>query len=271
MKTRMILPAAALLAATALTPAARADINAGSETATGGAVSATLSWDAGEFGPQNARLSITRAGIVAFARTIPRVCDEHCVRFASDADEFQIVDLDGDAEPEVVLTAGSSDPGRCCDLMGVYDFRAAEGTYGELVHRWKSPLAFEDLDRDGGAEIRTKDTRFEGGQLPLAIYKYERSAAGPKLVDVTRDFPAQIRRDAADAKLYFEGDTRPSSVSDARSVVGAYVADQYLLGRGGAGLKVLDKQIERGILGKPRAAQRFRKKLLADLRRYGYR
>jgi hypothetical protein len=266
------LATAALLAATVLVPAVGADalgVNAGTETATGGTVSATLSWDAGELGPRDARLTIERAGAVVFARTIPRVCGEQCTRFLSDGDAFQVLDLDGDAEPEVVLMADSFARDICCTLMGVYDLQA-DGTYREFVHAWKSSTTFEDLDQDGGAEIRTKDTRFEES-LPLAIYRYERSGGGPRLVDVTRDFPARIREDAADAKIYFAGKTRPSTASDARTVVGTYVADQFLLGRSDVGIRELDKQTARGILGTPKAAQRFRRRLLVALKRYGYR
>ena len=46
---------------------------AGSETAAAGAVSATLSWDLGEFGPRDATLAITRAGALDFSRQIPDV------------------------------------------------------------------------------------------------------------------------------------------------------------------------------------------------------
>ena len=56
----------------------------------------------------------------------------------------------------------------------------------------------------------------------------------------------------------------------ARGADGA-AADQYLLGQGATGLKRLDRELARGVIGTPKQSRAYRRKLLALLARYGYR
>jgi hypothetical protein len=266
METKKLIAAAAVVAAAAALPTASAagDVNAGTLTAVGGSVSATFSWEAGE-GPRNARLKITREGVTAFDAAIPRVCGEQCSLSYIDADDFQVRDLDFDGESEVILNADSDEP--CCHILGIYD-RQADGSYREFSKLFEFSVRIEDFNRDGHAELRTSDTRIPGG--PPRIFNYERAAAGPRVTDVTRSFPGQIRDDAKLAKELLEIGKRPER-SLAEVWVSEYVADQYLLGRGEVGLRLLDQQIERGVLGTAREGKAFRKRLLRRLERFGYR
>lgn len=188
---------------------------AGSETVSSGAVSAVLSWQDGEFGPTDTTLTITRAGVRehdpgrGLQRLLPPV--GHRRPRARRPRRRR--------DPEVVVT-GSTGGEHCCVLMGVFDFRPAIGTYGQLV-------------------------------------------------DVTRRHPALIRRNAAQARRRFRRLHRGDR--DAGGFVSAYVADQYLLGHGSAGVRALDRQIARGILGRARTARAFRRRLLTILHAYGYR
>jgi hypothetical protein len=59
--------------------------------------------------------------------------------------------------------------------------------------------------------------------------------------------------------------------ANARGWVAPYVADQLLLGRGSTGLRELDHQIRRRILGSPRSARSSRSRLLKRLHSWGYR
>jgi hypothetical protein len=266
MQTKRLMTAAAVLATAAALPVARAagDVNSGTETAVDGPVSATISWDGGE-GPRNMRLAITRDGVVGLNRTIPLTCGEQCSRYSTDTEDFGVRDLDGDGEREVVLRVGSDEP--CCYALGIFDYRP-DGTYREFSPVFASGVRLEDLNRDGRPELISADSRIAGG--PVQIFDYVRTDAEATLVDVTRRFPRPIREDAKFAKLLFATGKRPD-VESARTYLSEYVADQYLLGRGAAGLKELDKQIERGILGKPRQAASFRRALLRRLERFGYR
>jgi hypothetical protein len=249
----------------------------GAETAAAGIVSAKLSWDAGEAGPANARLEITRNGAVAFSRAIPRVVCEGCRLTPDGGDDLRVADLDGDGEAEVIVTSFTGGQ-HCCTIMGAYGLIETTGGYSELVQNWASSgFELADPDHDGAQEIVARDVRFEdrfsshfGSFPPPAVFEYQRPGdLSPELVDATTRFPGLIRRNAGDAKRQFSHLHRGDD--DAGGFVAAYVADQFLLKKGAAGLRELDKQIKRGILGSPKAAKRYRARLLKLLHKFGYR
>jgi hypothetical protein len=253
---------AAALAALALLPAAA---YAGTESVTAGDVTATLRWSGEAAAVSNAALTIARGGVTAFDAPIPDVVCDGCV--VQNADDVRLANLDADGEPEVLVVANTG-AAYCCTLAGLYDFAPATGRYVELVQGFQSSgFNLDDLDGDGVHEFVTRDGRFEekfGPHAvsfpPVAVYRLEDGA----LADVTRSYPAAIRANAADAKRLFKRFRRGDP--GAEGVVSAYVADQYLLGKGATGLRELDRQIKRGIVKKS-----FRSKLLKLLRRYGYR
>jgi hypothetical protein len=149
--------------------------------------------------------------------------------------------------------------------MGIYDYRPATGGYGETVRDWRSAgFGLEDLDDDGTQEIVTADVRFGDSFPPPAVFMYLHQDGVPVIVDVTTKFPALIRQNAAAAKRRLARLRRGDP--DAAGYVTVYVADQYLLGRGAAGLRELDRQVARGLVSKS-----FKRRLLKLLRRYGYR
>ena len=267
----------ALAALAFAAPAHAQGVAAGSETAASGIVSAVLSWDAGDIGPAHAKLSIARNGAVAFSREIPKVVCDGCQLNPTSGDDLRVADLDGDGEAEVIVTSYTGGQ-HCCTLIGVYGLIESSGTYSELVQDWQSSgFTLADLDHDGGLEISSRDIRFEdlfsshfGSFPPPAVFEYERPGdLAPKLTDATTRFPSLIRRNAADAKKRFGRLHRGDP--DGGGFVAAYVADQFLLGHGSTGLRELDHQIARGILGKPKAAKAYRSRLLKLLHRYGYR
>src|SRR4051794_34755872 len=200
------------------------------ETVTSGPVSARLHGDT---------LTITRAGVVAFDQKIPDVVCDGCELQGSD--DVELKDLDGDGEGEVIVTAYTGGM-HCCTVTGFYGFDPATGRYGRYVQNWLS-AGYEvvDRDHDGRPEIVSQDVRFEDlftphvvSFPPPAVFHYERPG---RLVDVTRAFPALIRQNAKEASNSFFRFNRKAP--DGGGVVSAYVADQYLLGRGSIGLKAL--------------------------------
>jgi hypothetical protein len=98
------------------------------------------------------------------------------------------------------------------------------------------------------------------------------TASQGKLVDVTRRFPALVRKDAV--SLWHEYEQAEKEI-DVRAFVAAYVADQYLLGRPDEAKRALDLALRRGDLSKgPRglgwpAGRAFVAELLRDLRKWG--
>ena len=263
---RLLLASALVLLALAA-PVHADEFNAGTETTAAGALSATLSWQAGDFGPQNARLTVTRAGGIAFDQTIPKACGNECSRIVGDTDDFQFVNLDGIGEPELYINSFNLD--HCCETIGVYALDTATGGYTEFTMDWRSPLSVQDVDDDGISEIVTRDGRLGrallGGTLPRHVLRYSNRG----VTDVTRDFPALIRQDAREALTTVHHLDRRDL--EAPAALGTYLADQYLLGKGAAAQKLIDRQLARGVIGNAKQSRTYRRKLLALLQRYGYR
>ncbi len=271
-----------LLALGALGPATAAAAPRVTQQATIGAVSATLSWTAPKRafdGVLEPRLQITRAGAVALDAGLGDLCDRCSFNGTAEEPNVELHDLDGDGEPEVLVSAYTGGA-HCCTDIGIWDFRASLGTYGHLVHPFGNGGAVvQDVDGDGSLELRSVDDRFA---YTFAAYAF--SARPPQvlrwsrtprvgLTDVTRRFPKLIRADAADLRRALR--TRSRDV-DLRGPLAAYVADEYLLGRGAVGRAEIARLARRGRLGSARdtvwpGGRRFRPRLLAFLRRTGYR
>jgi hypothetical protein len=281
--------AVALLIAVPAVAAAKDNFQAGSETATAGTVTATLSWSAGEFAISSPRLAITRAGAPAFDAALPKdVCDECVVSKAypgaesadDPAPDLQVVDLDGNGEPEVIV-AGFTGGAHCCTIAGIYGFDAATGTYGHITRNFlDAGYVLRDLDGDGKPELQSSDARFAyafasfaASFFPPQIFRYELAASGPRLRNVTKSFPTRIRSNAKEALHLFHRTSDPGKTCvDCGGALAAYVADQYLLGRGAStGLGLVATARRQGILGSDKAAAKFRKRLLGFLHELGYR
>lgn len=266
---RLIVAAVALL----LVPAAA---HAESETVTSGTTTATLTWTPGQFGVTGAALTITRDGVTAFNQPIPDVVCDECSLPGNGADDVKLLNLDGLDDLEVVVTAYTGGE-HCCSLAGLYDFNPATGTYDQLVEGFASAgLNLDDLDHDGRPEFVTQDVRFEdrftshvASFLPPQVFVFVRQDNVPFLADVTTKYAKLIRANASEAKRSFAKAGRNDRGS--RGVIAAYVADQYLLGHGSTGLKELDRQIRRGVLGSAKSAKAYRSKLLRLLHDCGYR
>jgi hypothetical protein len=260
----MRLPLLTAALALAVAAPASADYHAGTETTTSGAVSATLAWDAGEDGPVNLRLSVTRAGAPAFQHPLARLCGEDCGRWVNDDDYFNLADFQGDGDPEIfVRTFKWSD---CCETYGIYSFDGAG--YREFARDSEADVTAGDLDGDGDAELLTRDTRmrFSGGRMPRRVFAY---APATGLTDVTRKHPKVIEEDAGFALDAI--DSLQKNDISAEGALATYVADQHLLGQGRAALKDLDRELARGVVGGPKKSRAFRSRLLSRLKRYGYR
>jgi hypothetical protein len=243
--------------------------DAGSITKTSGPVTATLTWGGAEFGVTQPALTITRDA-VAYPITIDDICLEGCVLVADDAhtapgtSTLKVADLDGDGEPEVLVDTFSGGA-HCCVTARLLTWNGTGYTpkdisYGDVGYTLK------DADGDGRPELVGYDPRFSA-----AFTAFAASAFPPQVlqvtagttVDVTRAFPGVIR---ADAKLRLRDLRKAKRRDDVRGVLAAYVADQYLLGKGKVGTAEIDRQRRAG-----RVSAGFKRLLLRKLKGWGYR
>jgi hypothetical protein len=257
-------------AALALVPAAASASDAGSITHAAGAVSATLAWDAAESGVANPRLAVTRAG-VRYDLTIADVCQEGCILVADDTatdavggSMLKVADLDGDGEPEVLVDSFSGGA-HCCltARLLTWDgtgYAPTDFGYGDVGYQLK------DLDGDGRPELVGNDLVFSGAFTAFAASAFPPlvlHAEHGKFADVTKRFPALIRKDAA-ARL--EDLRKAKKGDDVRGVLAAYVADRYLLGQASVASRELDRQRKAR-----RITKAFKPYLLKKLHAWGYR
>jgi hypothetical protein len=152
-----------------------------------------------------------------------------------------VVNLDGAAnpEPEVIVdlwTGGVN----CCGVSVFYRLSDDGTRYDSLVYDFGRALyRLGDLDGDGVPELVTADPFFDeaftagaASGAPIQIFDY---SAG-SFRDVTRSFPAKVRRDAA---FWRREVLRQKHMRDGdlRGALAPYVADECLLGRCSAGLR----------------------------------
>src|SRR5262249_35425721 len=182
-------------------------------------------------------------------------------------------------EPEVLLelyTQGA----HCCTVVFAVRWNPAVHAY-----RWKHfdfgnyGYKLADLDGDGLPEFSAFDERFlytfgayVFSAAPPQVSEYRRG----RLIDVTRRFPAVIRRNAALVGKEFLTKKRPAAAVDLRTYVAVYAADQYLLGNPAEANRALDYALAHRLLyggkqylGTP-AGQNFVTVLMRDLRKWGY-
>lgn len=153
--------------------------------------------------------------------------------------------------------------------------RYAPPSYEPLAFAFDEPCYdLRDLDRSAPPvpEIVGSDTRFTprfssstvGYVRPLRIWRYQ---AG-RLVDVTRAFPQQVRRDRD--RLWRSYRRSRSGPVESLGLLAAWAADEYLLGRRREALRVLRRLRREGWLSKRRAGWRVPtgRRYIRELDRY---
>jgi len=276
-----LLVAGALLGAV---PAAAAQSAAGSVTKSAGSVSATLSWQAGEFaGVTKPRLSVARAGVVVTDESVASAC-RACVLIedhtpAGDTTPFSILhvaDLDADNEPEVFFDVYSGGA-HCCTSTRFFTYRPESNTYKRAPSQYWGNAGYDvvDLDGDGRLELSGGDDNFAfafssyaASAFPPKIIRYARDPATgtSSLTNVTRRFPQVIRAEAARLLRKIRRAKPARGVFETQGALAAYVAGQYLLNRGSVGKAELARARRRGL-----TAPGFQTRLLRFLKRTGYR
>jgi len=262
-------------------PASAASAPCGAPTLTraSGATRATLSYSRDErFSGvdyfSDIRIAITRHGRALFGEVVPGL---HGSAAHSDTTAFAVRDLDGDGEPEVTLLLNWNGT-HCCSWWRVYRYEPTLRRFLAVDHFWGNAGAeprLRDLDRDGRPELVSRDDRFTevftsyaGSVTPIRIWSYRRG----RFRDVTRRHPAQVRRDAARLwRLYLKYGPH----DEARGILPAWVADEYLLGRRAVADQGLENarargQLNAGAFETPRDPRAYIRAVKALLRRTGY-
>jgi hypothetical protein len=243
------------------------------ETATDGSVEAQLSYDfKAPYRFTHERLTIKRSGAVladVALKPIAGAIEIVPARFFDHRQSVAVRNLDPGAEPEVVLDLYSGGA-HCCWYTEVYRYAAANA-YVLDRHIWGNvDYRLADLDNDGLPELASADDRFAyaftdfaDSSFPVQIWKYRTGV----FRDVTRRFPALIRRDARrEWRWAFATQGRANN----RGFLAAWTADQCLLGHRKSAFKqlgVLRRQKRIGHVGWDRTARLY----LAHLRRFLHR
>jgi hypothetical protein len=252
------------------------------ETGSSGDVSAALSYDYkksryGSYDFSNVRVTITRAGVQLVDVVLGKEC-RYCTPWPASGGEgslssVNVVDLDADGEPEVLVDLYSGGA-NCCWFTNSYRYDAVQNKYiFKLLRPGLSfPYELKDLDGNGVPEFKSVDYRFAykyGSNVdtprPLRIFDWD---AG-KLVDVTIGFPALA---AADAGVMYRGYLHYRKVKHAnvRGLLAAYLADSYNAGNGRVAWRRVVGAYRRGDVERKFADEvgPFGRKYLQSLRRF---
>jgi subtilisin-like proprotein convertase family protein len=221
------------------------------------------------------RLRIARRGRTLFDAPPHRVRpygDSTTPVFWQSGGPVRVRDLDGDGEPEVLVDLywGGA---HCCYYTDVYRYVRARGAYRLGVGFWGDlHPTLRDLDGDGRPEFETGDDRFAyvftgfaTSVFPIRILRFDHG----RFVDATRRFRRLIRRDAAKLYALYRSERRKPN-GDVGGILPAWLADEYLLGRGPAGWPVLREAVRRGEIQPWESPRSYLRKVRFFLRRTGY-
>jgi hypothetical protein len=203
------------------------------EHARSGNVSATFTYRhavKNEVSPYSAaHLTISRGGRTlhnAFVHS--GFCGNLC--WPAGSRDLQVADVESDGEPDVLLNLYSGGD-HCCYLTQLFRYDTADGAYTMLEHVWGDPgYRLKRLDDSGPIEFVSADDRFAYAfaayafsGLPIEVLRVSNGA----FVDVTREYPALITRDAA---VWWKSYREARHTRYCLGYLAAWAADEYNLG-----------------------------------------
>jgi hypothetical protein len=272
---RLIPPILIAFLVLAAAPAALAK----TETRTSGDVTATLTYSGKNPPYTNGKLTITQSGLTIFDGPVgsPRGCKGCGLQAPFNRRVMRLADLDGDAEPEVLLDFFSGGA-HCCAALLVYRFVASANRYDPLsIGFGNAGYRLRDLNKDKSPELISADDRFAylftsyaDSSFPISIYRLGET----RFTDVTRRFKSAVRTDARRKLRLYRSAVKEKR--DVRGVLAAYQADQYLGGRAKQGWRVLRRAARKGQLKSPYGdntgpnGKRYLRVLKRYLRRWHY-
>jgi hypothetical protein len=266
---RRLTIAGVVTAALAFAPVALA----ASETASAGGVTATFTFTGHGPNYHNERLTIARAGTVAYDQPVASgLCLQACAPGSegSGRTSVHVLNLEPGGEPDVVLDLFSGGA-HCCSIEQVFSFDPGTMTYVKTERNFGDPgTEIMDLGHNGRLEFLTADdsfayefTDFAASGLPIQILTF----ANRHFTDVTRSYPALIAKDAATWLSAFKS-MASQHYQDSVGVIAAWAADEDLLGHTAQVDRYLAKQVKAGHLHSALNPGESGKRFVAKLRRF---
>ena len=250
------------------------------QTAQLGDVSATFTFTGSYPNYTGLHLSIAQGTTVFYDQpVVSSVCGKYCAPGSPSAKEssVRVLDLEHSGQPDVILDLYSGGA-HCCSIEQVFSFDPGTMTYAMTQHDFGDPgEQVVDLGHNGRYEFLTADDRFAyeftdyaASGLPIQILTF----SGRHFVNVTRDYPKLIARDAARWLKAFNSMAKQHYL-DSVGVVAAWVADEELLGHVRLVNRFLSRQVALGHLNSALSPQepggaKFVAKLRRFLRTHGY-
>jgi hypothetical protein len=271
---------AAAAAASLIGPPAAGAATPGSQTASLGPLTATVSFLSSPnsvVAPYSKlRLTITVAQKTIYSAPVTTgFCGADCWPDHPATSFLHVVDLNGDGTTQVVLDLYSGGA-HCCSLDEVYSVDPVSLAVTRAERVWGDPTApLQDLAHDGRLEFLTADDRFAYrfdayafSGLPLLIERF----SGGRFVDVTDTFGALVTADATRwYRLYRESIRSHTGLG----ALAAWAADEERLGHEALVARVLARENRHGHLRSDGAPWKGGRAYITDLQRFlartGYR
>jgi hypothetical protein len=267
----------AIISVTALSLVGAPAALATTQTAHGGNVAATFTFQGKVPHFRGLHLTISRGGATVYDQpVVAKFCGKLCWPgpVTGGRPAVHVVDLEGTGDPDVVLDLYSGGA-HCCTVEQVFSFDPATTTYVKTEQVFGDPDAkIVDLGHHGHFEFLTADdsfayefTDFAASGLPIEILTF----ANRHFTDVTRSYPKLIAKDAALWLRAFKAQAK-QHYPDSVGVIAAWAADEDLLGHTKLVKRFLHQQAVAGHLNAPFAAggTKFVAKLQKFLRQRGY-
>ncbi len=255
---------------------------AATQTASGGNVTATFSFNGAYPTYRDLRLTIAEGGTVRYDQRVvsaPGVCGQYCAPVSTSAahPSVSVLDLEDNGEENVVLGLYSGGA-HCCFIDQVFSLDPTTMTYVKTEHDFGDPGArIADLGHNGRLEFLTADdwfayafTDFAASGLPMRILAF----SDDRFINVTRRFPKLIAKDAALWLRAFKSEAK-AHYPDSVGLIAAWAADEDELGHSAQVARYLARQARDGHLNSPLAPEvpqgtKFVAKLQRFLRLHGY-
>jgi hypothetical protein len=227
------------------------------ETSESEKVRAEISFIKEQENSKNIRIKIIRDGQVSLQEPVliptRSLVDNPDKKASGEVSEGRLLslrvrDLDGDKEPEVLVDLVSTKSGvHCCNYSFIYRYDSATKKYTHIKHFWGN-VSYEIVDygKNDLPEFKSQDGRFAeaftnyaDSRLPLQIWQYRQG----KMQDVTKQYPVQVYTNSCE--LWLESNKHLNENKDAKGVLAAYMANQYVLGQQVESWQLLERVYQR--------------------------